>query len=737
MPKYTSNLKFTVVRRFLLIFTVISIVFCMALIPIFAYLQNVFGKLQLEKISQRMNMGITQIENMVSGVLNTSQTLSKDLRFIPLYYRDPDYSNIPTDIQIQLRKIFDSLTAPLDNIATDAVLLLDENVAVFPEKAFWNNMGTKFYPDFFCVDDLSYQEWYELLEENMGGFMPVHHITAYEGEYDAIIYAIRWGHSAYLYATLDVTTLKNLLIADSEQSDCYFSLTRTDGTVLYSDLPETEQDFRTLSSHLSSGNIDINIYIAKTLFYQKMEPLYFFLMLYGLSCLVLLVLIILTGTHLSSNPILGILTILESCRNIFNSDTEGDGGMEAPGRRNDFDYISNSILSADKHLEQYQQLIDTQQKILQARFLEKAINGQLTDPKDVMQFHCYFPDFPSDGYYLLLMRLQSNTDKAEVSYNDPMLLLQTFLQSELPNAYQQQFSDYELILLITRKDMQDYVKLLDFLVDNINREEPFYTIYCISSKCCQTLENLPAAYRQLQSIGDLPCSDIMKRVCTVDDCVEIPASSFPMTELMTLYTAISYGNVEVALGCLTTFSEILKQNQNNALKRNVYEMIRTTLTCIKTEHPLQFMDDYIPAYNERYTSHEEDTLYHQLADLIQKFAEQIRQETHTNIDPFVQEIIEYIDERYTDCDLCVTTLASHFDCSSSTIYKAFKNAMNMTPVEYIEQKRMGRANELLAQKQKMVVEIAAECGYASLNSFYKAYKRIYGHAPTRQGADAE
>lgn len=81
-----------------------------------------------------------------------------------------------------MRKTFDSLTSPLDHIVTDTVLLLDENVAVFPEKAFWNNKGTRFYPDFFCVDDLSYQEWYELLEENMGGFMPVHHITAYEGE---------------------------------------------------------------------------------------------------------------------------------------------------------------------------------------------------------------------------------------------------------------------------------------------------------------------------------------------------------------------------------------------------------------------------------------------------------------------------------------------------------------------------------------------------------------------------
>ena len=43
---------------------------------------------------------------------------------------------------------------------------------------------------------------------------------------------------------------------------------------------------------------------------------------------------------------------------------------------------------------------------------------------------------------------------------------------------------------------------------------------------------------------------------------------------------------------------------------------------------------------------------------------------------------------------------------------------------------MNMANELLKHKEKTIGEIATECGYTNPNSFYKAYKRIYGYAPT-------
>ena len=41
-----------------------------------------------------------------------------------------------------------------------------------------------------------------------------------------------------------------------------------------------------------------------------------------------------------------------------------------------------------------------------------------------------------------------------------------------------------------------------------------------------------------------------------------------------------------------------------------------------------------------------------------------------------------------------------------------------------------RANELLIQQNKTIYEIAMECGFNSDNSFYKAYRRFYGHAPS-------
>ena len=77
------------------------------------------------------------------------------------------------------------------------------------------------------------------------------------------------------------------------------------------------------------------------------------------------------------------------------------------------------------------------------------------------------------------------------------------------------------------------------------------------------------------------------------------------------------------------------------------------------------------------------------------------------------------------------SLETHFNCASSTMRSLFKEEMNITITGYIEQKRMKRANELLLQNQKPVKDIALECGFINANSFYKAYKRVYGCSPTK------
>lgn len=745
MRKGHTTQNHSIFQWFLLIFTLTSLIFCLALFPLVAYLQSTFSELQTEKARQQLNTGATELEDTVKGILHLSTMLSSDPRFVVLRYDEPDYSAVPANIRNQIKSTFSGLLYPLETIS-DAALLFDQNVVITQSTIFFEDY-TCYYPEFFCVDDLTYEEWETLLSERKSGFLPIHHITTYQREYDALIYVTRWGSYAYIYACIDISTIKELLIADPDLNGYYFTITDANDNLLYSDLPENDQDYQTLGQKISTGGLSITVHIADNIFYNKMKPLYLFLGIYCSICVIILVLVILTGTHISSRPILNILHTLDVSGNIPAADVHKPELSLTPQKaaqmqrrtasnlRSGFDYISDRILSADHTLGQYQSMLDTQQKILQARFLEKAISGQLISPRDTALFRSYFPDFP-DSYCLLLLRLQADDDHTGTLYADPLALLQSFIGSEMPHTYQQQINDSELLLIISDADYEAYLKTLDFMVTNINQEEPSYDIRCVSSRSFRHLENLPAAYRQAQELIELcfPCSK--QRVCTMSDCVERPFAGqqnlpFTMTDLMTLYTAINYGNLELAIEKLHTYSEELDLTHNATLNSHMHEMICAFLTFIKLEHPLLLMDLPIPAYRTNDNHNPDTSLYSQLEEAIINCCQLIQRNLETESDPLVSDLISYIDNHYTDCDLCFTTLETHFHCSSSTIRRAFKNTTNVTVSHYIEQKRMNLASELLSQKDISIAEVASRCGYTNPNSFYKAYKRVYGCAPTQ------
>lgn len=707
----------TIFQWFFMIFISISLLFCIALIPLFIYLQNIFSDLQLEKSRQQLAAGASEIQSVVTGMLNISEALSEDSRFITLRYAQADYSAITSDIRNQLKNIFSNLMFPLESVS-HAALQLDQNVVIADSTVFFED-HTCYYPDFFSVNDLTYTEWSKLLADNGTGFLPACHVKTPNQEYDALIFSTKWTRSTYLYACIKIADIKELLLADTAQSNCYFTITTSGGKLLYSDLPDAETEIQTLSEDISAGNLHISIHIPDSIFYQKMQPLYIFMMLYASLCIVMLIVISLLGTRFSSKPVLDIIQLLDRSKNILVTDRQHTG-QHLPSS---FDYIYNSIQSADQHLGEYQSTILTQQKILQARFLEKAINGQLISSKNIQQFHSYFPDFP-ENYRLMLIKLWTYTEGEHAPYADPLLLLQSFLESELPHAYQQQLNDTELLLLISETDFDHSCKILDFLVENINREEPSYFIRCVASGIYQHLENLPAAYHQIQDIDRFTLHGDRTRVCTVSDCEEVSDWPFTMTDLLTLYTAITYSNHEMAMSKLHTYSEALRVIQNTSWNRHVYEMLRTVLNSIRLEYPQQLIDQHIPAYRADISPCD------QLADTVSTFCRLLTDDTKTDIDPFARELFQYIDTHYTDCDLCITSLETRFKCSESTIRKAFKSVTDVTVSRYIEQKRMDRANELLAQNQKTIAEISFECGFSSPNSFYKAYRRVYGHAPT-------
>ena len=93
-------------------------------------------------------------------------------------------------------------------------------------------------------------------------------------------------------------------------------------------------------------------------------------------------------------------------------------------------------------------------------------------------------------------------------------------------------------------------------------------------------------------------------------------------------------------------------------------------------------------------------------------------------------LLTYINENYQDMDLTVQRAADHFQLSISNLSHYFKNHVGMSVSGYVEQLRMHAAQELLAQTDSSVSQIASEVGYAQPATFMRAFKKVSGMSPT-------
>ena len=68
--------------------------------------------------------------------------------------------------------------------------------------------------------------------------------------------------------------------------------------------------------------------------------------------------------------------------------------------------------------------------------------------------------------------------------------------------------------------------------------------------------------------------------------------------------------------------------------------------------------------------------------------------------------------------------------SDKAVQRLMRGATGMTFFEYLYHRRMEKAKVLLEETDLPIQEISNQCGYASLNTFYKAFQRTYAATPS-------
>lgn len=97
---------------------------------------------------------------------------------------------------------------------------------------------------------------------------------------------------------------------------------------------------------------------------------------------------------------------------------------------------------------------------------------------------------------------------------------------------------------------------------------------------------------------------------------------------------------------------------------------------------------------------------------------------------WVAVMTHYIDNNYSE-SITLETLADMCHGSPYHLHRTFRKVMGITPVDYIQNKRISKASEYLLHTERTVTDIALTVGMPNTPYFITLFKKKTGYTPTQ------
>ena len=134
-----------------------------------------------------------------------------------------------------------------------------------------------------------------------------------------------------------------------------------------------------------------------------------------------------------------------------------------------------------------------------------------------------------------------------------------------------------------------------------------------------------------------------------------------------------------------------------------------------------------------FSSLEQSACLTELLILLNRHLAENRSEPSTpadlRIDPLIRKAVAFITQHLDDEELSIDLIAQGCFVSRSYLMHTFKNQLGYTIGDYIADKRLFLAGEMLSQGVS-VTETCYRCGFRNYSAFYYAYRKKYGVSPS-------
>jgi len=708
----------------------------------------------LESNKNVIDARLQEVENIITHltldpnllpILNTKSPLS-----------NPDYYKI--SMFFERVKTYNLTNSFIDNFY---IYFKNSNVMISPSKIV--SRVPDYYENNFRYEKLEYKEWYEKLfniYHNRSVWPAVNVVNEnVKTPYITYIQTIPIGNFDNYKGVVMVLFnenkfFQNLNFVKQEPETCTYIYDDLNNIVTSFNLPEVDlmkmpSNF-TNSSGFQEISMNMKNYIAvytisnynnwtyvgvipTSVFDKKLSYIRhvyitaaILVLLFGLAISVYL-------SYRNSKPIMDIINKLRISMEMRQQNSE-----------NGYDFITSSIMRLVNDNTKLKERLDEQVPLLRVSFFERLLRGDFNSKQEVetvlSQIDC---PISGDGYIVVLMSINSYNGEIMENFiqeiNFVRIIITDIITQTLGNkAFLHNIGDDKIavVLCLDSVKARDYKSHIEDIFKNIINCLYYKYNISISSGAGRQYDTILGVSSSFQEASRALENKPLEESRQIVWYEELPKRKqkyyYPIDLELRLIKSVKSGDKNAVLSIL---EDIYKKNYTGSdiseaiIKQIVYEVCGTVNKIrddiiIEDRKTNKIIDNYLNNIFEHYKEN-----YREFTKIFNLLCDYVNNKKEKRNIFLRNSILQYIEDNYSNSELCLFDVSSKFNFSEKYLSQYFKGQTGENFTAYVEKIRMKHAGELLSNSTISINDIASKVGYSNINTFYKAFKRFYGVSP--------
>lgn len=712
--------------RYLLFYLCFLLVLILMYIPFHHTSLNIVREKSLKTSESMLESGLVQFERELEQVRALAASLATDTDILPAGHITLPPTGKDVYKAYRAQEIFENLVSAMPT-GMQMCMLLPNDILLADRYIFYGR--SELYKFIFDSQFKDANQWFSYINGFSGSshLFPIRQISVMERMDDSLIYSCRVPFSSnstrqLLFAIISGNHVSSLLSLSNVFEDTVLILTGEDGTILYkAGVEQAQGRYATIAAASRNGfPLSTQLLIPESVFSSQLTSFNRMYLLFILAFLLVGAIVAVVLSYRSSRP---VIHLLDSVKGYMPQNIS-----KGKYRNGDvYQYLESYLEGAENRFRDYQTMLNEQEKMLRSYTFQTIATKPDPDENEITRAKHYFKNFPS-RYKLVSFSMNIDLQQELERFSSCQVVLMSIVSKEL-SFYTAHFLGRHLLAIISdelpKEKLDSSLLRIRTAFDDAANAEITVTV----SGVMNGIEMLNTARRQTQLLLRVSVKPI-----TYMEETNYEMSAFNSSKVFHS-TNRFYNCIVNADGfhAAETLDEVARymascHTVNHQYTAILFHMFYVQLLRLREEMGLpELQSAALPEFDPMASM---DALMKPVRDYALWAADIVAKHREKEHGALVDKVFGFIDENIGNADLCLSLAADQLNMTENEIKRILSNAVNKTFFDYIDTKRMALAKEMLLNTDQSISEIMEHCGYRSLNTLYKAFKRTYGISPS-------